>query len=621
MLRFLSLHWKKINKFKSSMAGLIFILALTCYFSFGLYHLTKFDTADEHYWIDQDRISQYWNALGKGDWKKTRINDKPGITLAYVSGIGLLFDKNHSAQINERGEVFTSYDNLEFQRINFYYRFPLLIFNGLFSLFFFWVIKKLTENVWIGLWSATLILLSPILLGVSQIVNPDSLSWLFCSATILSFLLFIKNASKKVLALTTLFLGLALATKYIALILVYFLFFIFIAYILYYYKFNEEEKSEFSKKIQKIATAYLAIIFGGFFVFALLMPAVFVKSKYLFKDIINFSHTGFLFWGMICFNIAIILDGYFWKSRITLFCLKYLNHFKRIIFKSIIVIVSGVSLFAFVSWATGINFFNLEAVPFDSRQSDFFISLAFWKKLILQSRPLVFSLTPLVLFGLFFIWLKVIFQKTKHDFLVFMLSAFILIYWLAVTMQNLLVNIRYGIILQPLVIFMAVLGIWEFLQYKIFLKINKIIFSLIILLSSIISLWSVQPFYFNYANIFLPRHNLITGAWGYGGYEAGQAITALAGGKEIIVIADYPGICPFITGQCVDISNDNKEKVVDVLNQKRDDVYFVLTRRGQVRWNYIGQFIAVMKKPPLWELNIDNRPGNFVRVYKQENAN
>jgi hypothetical protein len=202
-----------------------------------------------------------------------------------------------------------------------------------------------------------------------------------------------------------------------------------------------------------------------------------------------------------------------------------------------------------------------------------------------------------------------------------MLSAFILIYWLAVTMQNLLVNIRYGIILQPLVIFMAVLGIWEFLQYKIFLKINKIIFSLIILLISIISLWSVQPFYFNYANIFLPRHNLITGAWGYGGYEAGQAITALAGGKEIIVIADYPGICPFITGQCVDISNDNKEKVVDVLNQKRDDVYFVLTRRGQVRWNYIGQFIAVIKKPPLWELNIDNRPGNFVRVYKQENNN
>ncbi|MFZ2189007.1 MAG: glycosyltransferase family 39 protein [Candidatus Moraniibacteriota bacterium] len=597
---------------------LLFVLILTLYFSFGFYHLTKFDTADEHFWVDQDRISEYWQAMGEGTWKKTRINDKPGITLAYISGIGLLFDRNHGEQIREKDDTFTRYDSRKFERINFCYRFPLLIFNGLFSLFFFWIIRKLTENIWIGLWSATLILLSPVLLGVSQIVNPDALSWVFCSATIFAFLLFLKDGSRKIAILTAVLLGLALATKYIALILVYFLFFIFIVHLLFYAKTKKEKVKTLYRESLKVASAYLAIVIGGFFVFSFLMPAVFVKSKYLFDDVINFDHKGFIFWITLCVDVLIIADAFFWKSRMVLFSLECLMRYGRMIFKSIVVIVFGLCLFTLANWTLGVNFFNLDSVPFDSRQSDFFISLPFWKKMILQVRPLVFSLTPLVLGALFFVWLKSILKKTKYDFYIYILSAFILFYWSTVTMQGLLVNVRYGIILQPLAIFMAALGIWELTQRGIFAKINKILISLIIIALSVVSLWIVKPFYFNYANALLPRENLIAGAWGYGGHEAGQVINSLASEKEIFVIADYPGVCPFVNGKCVDISNDNKKRVIEVLNQNRDDVYFVLTRRGQVRWGYIGQFIAAKKKPPLWELNIDNRPGNFIQVYKQE---
>jgi hypothetical protein len=609
---------KKMNNHESKAIGLMFLFALALYFSFGFYHLTKFDTADEHFWVDSDRIEQYWNAMGKGDWKKTRINNKPGVTLAYVSGIGIIFDKNHSAEIKERGPVLTSYNSQEFQKVNFFYRFPLLLFNGLFSLFFFWVITKLTDNIWIGLWSSTLILLSPILLGISQIVNPDALSWLFCSATVFSYLLFLKTGLKKIAALTALFLGLALATKYIALILVYFLFFVFLASLLFSSEEKEKDTGAFSRETLKSAIAYLGVIFGGFLVFSILMPAVFVKSKYLFDDVINFNHKGFLFWITLLADGMIILDAFFLKSKMVAFIVAKLRRFKSVLFKSLVAVVLGFCLFVLFNWALKLDFFNLFIVSFDSRQSDFFASLPFWKKLILQVRPLVFSLTPLVLFALLFILLKTLFQKTKHAFIVFMLVAFVFLYWIAVTLQDLLVNIRYGIILTPLVIFLSALGIWEFLQYPKFQKLDKIFVSLTIIAVSVTSLWIVKPFYFNYANIFLPDEHLITGAWGYGGYEAGQAIGALSRGEDATVIADYPGVCPFIQGQCVDISNDNRKNVLALLSQNQPGIFYVLTRRGQERWGYIGQFIEAKKKPPLWQLQINNRPGNFIRVYRQE---
>ena len=86
-----------INKIKSFIArrpAVLLLVPLFCFFFFGLIHLTKFETVDEHYWIysnrtpinywqyNNGRIQQYWSALFSQNWAKTRINDKPGITLA-----------------------------------------------------------------------------------------------------------------------------------------------------------------------------------------------------------------------------------------------------------------------------------------------------------------------------------------------------------------------------------------------------------------------------------------------------------------------------------------------------------------------------------------------------------
>lgn len=609
---------KIIRNSRISPAFLFLFLSLLIYFSFGLFHLAKFETADEHFWIDNDRIADYWRQMGEHDWKGTRINNKPGITLAYISGIGMFFDNDHSHLLIEQKDFFSKYNTEQSEYINFIYRLPILIFNGLFSLFFFWVVKKLTNNVWISLWTASLILLSPILLGISQIVNPDSLSWQFCAGAIFSFLLFLKDGSKKAILLTALFLGLALATKYIALILFYFLFYAFLAHFIFYYAEGKKNEPALSKKIMSVSIAYLGAVIGGFLVFSLLMPAVFVRPKYLFSDIINFGHTGFIFWTMIGVDILIIIDGIF-KGRTMAFFLKHADRIKNIFFKSITAIVFGLCLFTFLNWITGLNLFNLEAIPFDSRQSDLFISLPFWQKLILQARPLVFSLTPIVLAPLMFIWVKAIFGKLKYGFLIHVISAFIFAYWIAVTFQNLLTNIRYGIILQPMAIFIAVLGIWEILHYEKLRAINKYLISTIIISFSVLSLWMIKPFYFDYTNIFLPNTDVIAGAWGYGGYEAAQYLNSLPDSGNQIVISDYNGVCPFTKSPCAYMYSDNIKDLFQIITEKdnSENIYYVITRRGQLRWGYISYFDQLKKQLPLWELEIDSRPGNFIRVYRQ----
>jgi len=61
--------------------------------------------------------------------------------------------------------------------------------------------------------------LSPILVGMSQIINPDALFWVFSSASIFSYFALLKTDERKFIRLTALFLGASLLSKYTANIL------------------------------------------------------------------------------------------------------------------------------------------------------------------------------------------------------------------------------------------------------------------------------------------------------------------------------------------------------------------------------------------------------------------
>jgi hypothetical protein len=145
-------------------------------------------------------------------------------------------------------------------------------------------------------------------------------------------------------------------------------------------------------------------------------------------------------------------------------------------------------------------------------------------------------------------------------------------------------------------------------------KVERSIIVFLIIIISTTSLWFIRPYYFNYTNDLLPKYRIITGAWGYGGYEAAQVLNALPNSKNLKVWSDYWGVCYFFDGTCIQASGYNnymgksEENTID---------YYVMTRRGEITnskiWNILKEDLP---EEPIWRLDIDGRPKNFISVYK-----
>ncbi len=596
---------------KSWMIASLVLISLCLYFSFGIYHIAKFETADEHFWMYDPidgRIHDYWNAISKKNWAGTRINNKPGVMLAYVSGIGIFFEDNLHKRVVEPANYESAFSSAETEKINLAFRLPLLIFNGLFSLFFFWAIKRLTQNEWLAATAVILILLNPIIVGVSQIINPDSLLWIFSFASLISLLNFLKYEKKSDAGLCALFLGFSLLSKYAAVIFIPFFFAIILTRLL-----QEKVQLEFSKKTRLFALNYILILLGGFAVFALLMPAVLASLSFFYYGTIGFKGMAPIFWSAMFLNLLLLVDSYFIKSRYAFILFKNINKIFPYIVKAIFFIIALMFCLVLVNWSIGNNFLNIKGINFDAGRTYPFRRQDFIDKLFLEVYPLVFSLTPLALLSIIALWIKGIFKKIKYAAIIFIASSFLIVFYTAVLKQDLLVNIRYSVMLYPILMLIATFSINEFILEKIKEKYKFAVLSGIIILSSI-SLWLIKPYYFNYTSDLLPKDRIITGAWGYGGYEAAQYLNALPNSKNITVWSDYWGVCYFFDGTCVKSSGYNN--YMKKSEDKKID-YYVMTRRGEITNNKIWNALRENSlDKSVWEINIDGRPKNFVKIYK-----
>ncbi len=179
-----------------------------------------------------------------------------------------------------------------------------------------------------------------------------------------------------------------------------------------------------------------------------------------------------------------------------------------------------------------------------------------------------------------------------------------------------MVDVRYAIVLYPLVMVMAALGIFDLVNVSSRVSKNMALVGVFIVLFAVASLWSVKPFYFNYASPLLPQERLVAGAWGYGGYEAAQYLNSLPGAQNLTVWSDYNGFCQFFVGKCV---KGNKELKSWTKEGKTVD-YYVKTRRGSIMyedvWQTLGNFQVDLYDEPIWQLFIDNRPGNYIKIFK-----
>jgi len=447
--------------------ALLFI-PLALFFSFGLYHMTDFITSDEHYWFGagQSRIGNYWQAVAEHDWKGTRINDKPGVTLAYASIPAVLIERNPDLQILSDDGTARVYDPAETKKINFLYRFPILLISGLFSLYFFWIIRKITDNEWVALYSAAFILMSPIVIGMSQIVNPDSLFWIFTFSGILTFLAYLKEPSSKLVALTTLFFGLGMASKYVAFILVPFILFMILAYFFMEFDMFGGDREKFRKRMFGSLMSHLAITFGGFLIFAVMMPAIFTDIKYISQNTIGSRDMVPVFWLVMAIDALIIIENRFLGGRWLFWVFEKLKPLRRILPPVIYAILIATFGFVLVNWISGQLLSNFKSIPFDMKLKDKFAEIPFLKRYAAEAVPIAFSLTPLALLSLFFLWAKGLFGDIAHKTTAFILSGFIIIFFLASIAEGLLLQIRYSMILYPIASFLSGLAVFEFFSSK-----------------------------------------------------------------------------------------------------------------------------------------------------------
>lgn len=659
---------------------ILFALVLCAYFAFGFHHLADFISADEHFWLPNsgsERIKDYWKAIEKGDWEKTRINDKPGITLAYTSGIALLFD-NGKGQIAESDGTYKRFDPERTVRINLLYRLPILILSGLFSLYFYWILKKITKDEWAALWAVTGMLLSPILLGMSQIVNPDSLFWIFGAATLFSFYAFLQEGERKLAVLASLFLGLGLASKYVTIIFLPFFFAATLGYYFFEFETWRGRQAEFGKMVLKNSLTYLAIIAGGFLIFALMMPASFVQPEFFYLGTVGFPGMAPIFWAVMALNLVLIIDARFFSAKGLAYVLAKLYPLRNVIARTIYSLLSLMAVFIIINWLTRNSIIDLSGVPFNLKRSNDFSELPYYSRFIMEFVPLIFSLTPIALLALIFVWVKGVFSRLRLNTFVFILSAFFIVFYVAVIEQGLLVTVRYSIILFPFALTLGAIALREFFSensersdkralmvytailsaVSVFFLLSQVqqayydsgslkkifvsrvfqsplpiigIIAIIAFLTwaiyrffpwkklaavsgvwifgglmalNILSLSLISPYYFSYTNDLLPKYYIISGAWGYGGFEAAQYLNAMPEAKELTVWADSYGFCEFFVGKCI-----HKEKV-DV-TQYPIDYYF-----ESLQSTLAMRFPHPMEKHSSWSTLIDDRPKSFVKLTK-----
>jgi 4-amino-4-deoxy-L-arabinose transferase-like glycosyltransferase len=673
---------QKVGQNEKVLVRYLLGISLVIYFIFAFNHLTKFISADEHFWLPNsgaERIQNYWEAIAKRKWKDTRINDKPGITLAYTSGLALLFEKNPKDQfIYSKGPV-DIYNPQKTEEINFWYRLPIVLISGLSFLFFFWIVRKITDSDWIALFSAVGMLSSPILLGMSQIVNPDSLFWIFGAACLLSFYAYLQKGGWKFSILAGIFLGLSLASKYVSVIFFPFFFLMMLAY--YFFEFENFKKDgliSFSKRVAKNSLAYVGILAGGMLLFALMMPASFVEPKYFYAGTIGFPGMKMIFWLIMFLNLVVMSDAFFLKSKGLNFVFEKISFLRRYLPKIIYAILAASFLFVLFNWLTRNALLDLSTISFDTKRKDAFSELPIFSRYIMQFVALTFSLTPVALFSMLFLWIKGVFTEIRHRTLVFLLSVFYLIFYAAVVEQGLLVTVRYSIILFPfsmilvaiaidellslkkgketmkavaayllfivpllllqtfslideyffsgdlrdmiprsffmgILFLLAIAGLFlakkvkigEYFPWKLLQKLSKTKIFAIFLALNVFSILLISPFYFSYTNELLPKKYIISGAWGYGGYEAAQYMNKMPDAKNLTLWVDVYGVCEFFVGNCIHTAKIDPEKY------KID--YYLRSLQATIN----PRFKTNMSENSIWHIYIDNRPKSFLKIYKE----
>jgi hypothetical protein len=542
---------------RSHLATTIVLLVMAVSFSFGLFHLGKLAVVDEPLWTF-DRIPNFWRDFGEMDWRNANVSDKPGQTVAAISGLGLLSQDNPKQFKNIIAN--TSNPNLnasKMETFNSAFRFPILVFVVAMLPFLYIFLRRLTGET-SALLSVIFIALSPVILGNSRIINPDSILWIFTSLSIITFLLYLKEDKKADLLWSAFFLGLSLLTKYTGnLLYFFFLGLIFAEYIFNYARYA---KNGFHTYFKKHLEDYFLLAFISMATFFVFYPAAWGKPMRLINSTL-LSQAMEPVWPVLVAVLALLLlDILALKSAVTRAIVHFFLPLKKFLYALFVGTFLLSILLVFLNVYTGMAYFDFQDILSSPKSS--FSSTTILAFFVTNFYPLVFGVSALALLPLLaFLFLS--FKKNsfspENSRVVFYLMLFILVYYAGSVASHVASIIRYQIIVFPILFIAAAIALRELLvampipeKYRTrSLSLKKYAFLLALILFSAFSLWQVRPFYMGYASFLLPdTYYLDVKDMGEGSYEAAEYLNALPDAKKLVIWTDKQGVCVFFVGKC-----------------------------------------------------------------------
>jgi 4-amino-4-deoxy-L-arabinose transferase-like glycosyltransferase len=547
---------KKTKKSSYILVSTLLAVIILIHFFFGIFNLDKETYSDERLWTygSENRIEDYWKNIFSREWSKTRPSDKPGITLAIISGIGLFWESPSAY-----------FDNIEDKEallhMLFVMRLPVVIFGTLMLGIFFWIIKRLTETK-TALAATAFIALSPILVGISHIINPDALIYIFIPLSLFCYLIYEKENKLFWLYLAGLFLGLGLLTKYISNLLVIFFFLsIFTNFVL-----REKNDQKIASFMREKLLDYATLIFIAVSVFYLLYPGTWMRLDRILLGTI-WSQPFEPIWKLfLLIIVAVVADLVFLKSRVIGWLLEQKRKFRFFIFLFVPTIFLLASVFAF--WNTYQNMFLIDFQAGLSSPKSFWRDDPFGTVQTFLSGfyALFFAISPLATLGLFTgliltIWSIIKKQNLWRVIIFWQIILFCLIYYAGSAFSLVGPIIRYQIVIYPLALMLSGIGIiWllEILTKCFFSKQQKFkktfvwsAISLIIVFQTL-ALWNIKPYFFSYNSYLLPEPYLVNPKdMGDGNYKVAEFLNALPNAENLKIWSDNNGICVLFVGKCV----------------------------------------------------------------------
>lgn len=626
---------------------LVFVFSCASWFLF--HDIAKFETSDEEYW-KEGRIAGYWegweDGLEDGDWNGTYINDKPGVTLALIAGSGLPVAgdllKRYQGIYRVHGEwLYRSYDIALSETINRALRIPVALFSlALMGLMIFLLWQYFQSRLPVLLF-ASFVALHPFLLGMSHILNPDTIFWTTGMVSALAFLLLLKTGYWRYAILTGVFFGLAVAAKYTAnlLLLIYLLAW---GFTLIYSDNDAREKL----KIQIYQFFLIAVI--GYALFAILMPASIQDPELFLEGTVYAPGIGIVIIPLCVFLLLAVTDAFFAKS----FLFFHMVLFFRSIRTYILRILAGAMLLLMLfhianAWLgapwvplndlkeitrgelEGSKYEGLLTYPYAFGDAS---AVSWGKKILAHSADTLFTLPSLVFLIVFLGSLRVLVTgRIRFAPLVAVGLSVPWIFAVGGIVAHVFVNARYAIIVQPLLLLVATAFALEGMDFagKRWSVVRRhplrarmtAVFVCVAL--SVFSVASMVPYFANYQNIFLPKEYSLADSWSYGMYEAAEYLNQKPLAEHLEVWSDRDVLCRFFVGKCL------KSGSFDRSLESPD--YIVITRRNVAKGNHFTWQYPERKRIPSesyysgerfdnpeWELDIGGRPSNYIKIISTE---